>query len=268
MSVKMSVKRIMKKIIIKNKDTEIIIPDGEEVILIDKIASTKKAAKKLLLSIGKNCLVQYVSILASNIELAAEGQRELIIGVNSRVNYYGAYFGAGLSRLNFTAHIGPEAEFNSRVFFYQAGAEVLEATDNYIFSAPNSRGRFSVTGLLSGTASTKYYSDIIIKPVAQGTDSRIDMKLYLLDAGTKGVILPSLKIAANEVKAGHGASTFQLSPEDLFYLASRGLSQAQAKALVIKSLANQFIDGLASEEAQKLILKEIAKKELLVLPKI
>jgi len=254
----------MKKIIIKSSAAKIVIPAGQKVLLLDNIgqpAPATPANRNLQIIIGRGCEIQYVFIERATRPSVSIEQRELFLGANSRLKSYRVYLGQGTSQLKFISHLDQGAELDSRVFFYQSGTEILTAEDNYIFEAPDSRGRFNVTGLLSGAASAQYYSDIIITPVAQKTDSRIDMKLYLLDPRARGVILPGLKIAANEVKAGHGASTFQLSPDDLFYLQARGLSKEQAKNLVINSLAQRFVDGLVDQELKKDILTQIANKE-------
>lgn len=85
------------------------------------------------------------------------------------------------------------------------------------------------------------------------------MKLYLLGKETRGALLPSLKIAVNEVKAGHGASTFKLSEEDLFYLSSRGLSEQQVKQLIINSLLDNFFREIVDLKFKENIIKEISK---------
>jgi Fe-S cluster assembly scaffold protein SufB len=246
----------MKEIIIKTTDKKIIIPDGQEVIVIDKPIAGAKESIKII--IGRDCRVQYIFLAASGGQNVLS-QRELIVGDRSQVVSYRAYFSAGANDSKFVNSLGMGADFDSRVLFYSSKSESLMANDDYIFTKPGSRGRFSVIGLLNGEAVTKYYSNIIIKPLAQQTDSRIDMKLYLMSRTAKGLMLPGLKIDANEVKAGHGASTFQLSPEDIFYLQSRGLSEKQARELVINSLTVRFTEGLPAK-FQKEITAEIKKK--------
>ncbi len=250
----------MKEIIITNRDKKIMVPDGAEAIIIDspdiKSGGIKKPEKNIQIIIGRNCQVKYVFIAASNASPESQN-RELIIGDNSQVISYRAYFSASDSK--FVNSLGKGADFESRVLFYFSGKEAFVASDDYIFTKPGTRGRFSVVGLLNGEAIAKYYSNIIIKPLAQQTDSRIDMKLYLISRAAKGVMLPGLKIDANEVKAGHGASTFQLSPEDIFYLQSRGLSEKQARELIINSLTARFTEGLPAK-LKKEIDSEIKKK--------
>jgi hypothetical protein len=246
----------MKEIIIKTENKKIIIPDGQEAIIIDKPIEGVRGNIKII--IGRDCRVQYI-FLAPSTSPGLLGQRELIVGDHSQVVSYRAYFSAGDNDSKFVNSLGVGADFDSRVLFYFSGSESFIASDDYIFTKPGARGRFSVIGLLNGEAVAKYYSNIIINPLAQQTDSRIDMKLYLMSRAAKGQMLPGLKIDANEVKAGHGASTFQLSPEDIFYLQSRGLSEKQARELVINSLTSRFTEGLP-DKFKKEITTEIKKK--------
>lgn len=252
----------MKEIIVRARDKEIKIPDKTEAIIIDrpafKRAAANKAANKVKIIVGRNCQVRYIFLAGSDTHDIFE-ERELIVGDHSQVVSYRAYFNAGINESKFINRLGAAADFDSRVLFYSSGSDSLVVNDDYIFTQPGTRGRFAVIGLLDREAVAKYYSDIVIEPLAQQTDSRIDMKLYLMSRGAKGVMLPGLKIDANEVKAGHGASTFQLSPEDIFYLRSRGLTEKQAKELVINSLTARFTDGLAAN-FKKEIAAEIKKK--------
>lgn len=251
----------MKEIIIKNSDRKIMVPDGAAAIIVDgpllKSKPDNKSVNKIQIVIGRNCQVKYIFLASADSQ--GTQNRELIIGDKSQVVSYRAYFSAGDNDSKFINSLGKEADFESRVLFYFSGSDAFTANDDYIFTKPGTRGRFSAIGLLDKNAIAKYYSNIIINPLAQQTDSRIDMKLYLMSRAAKGVMLPGLTIDANEVKAGHGASTFQLSPEDIFYLQSRGLTEKQARELVINSLSARFSDGLP-DKFKKEIALEIRKK--------
>ena len=252
----------MKEIIVTSRDKKIIIPDGTEALIIDgpllKNKTTSKSVKNIQIIIGRNCQVKYIFLAISDISQVPQ-DRELIIGDKSQVISYRAYFNSGDNNSKFVNNLGKGADFESRVLFYFSGSDSFAVNDDYIFNKPGAHGRFSVIGLLDKSANAKYYSDIVIKPLAQQTDSRIDMKLYLMSQSAKGVMLPGLKISADEVKAGHGASTFQLSPEDIFYLQSRGLNEKQARELVINSLTARFTDGLP-DNFKKEIATQIKKK--------
>ncbi|MFA5184765.1 MAG: SufD family Fe-S cluster assembly protein [Patescibacteria group bacterium] len=248
----------MKKIIIKPQDKKINIAARAEVFLLDHIAG-RGSRPSLEINIGAGARVQYVSIL-DPAQSHFQQERVINIAAKAEVSGYQAYFGSSQMTLKLSHNLGAQAVFHNHVLFYQTKDQNLQVQDDYIFQERGTAGRFQVEGLADDQAIVQYYSELIIKPAAQLTDSRIDMRLHLLSPGAKGNLLPGLKIDANEVKAGHGASTFQLSPEDLFYLRSRGLNEKQVKFLVIDSLARRFTADLKDRGTRELIIKLIKNR--------
>jgi Fe-S cluster assembly protein SufD len=55
---------------------------------------------------------------------------------------------------------------------------------------------------------------------------------------------PELEIYANDVKCSHGATTGQLDPISMFYLRSRGLSENDARTLLIRAFAESILAGI------------------------
>ena len=58
---------------------------------------------------------------------------------------------------------------------------------------------------------------------------------------------PELEIHADEVKAAHGATVGQLDERALFYLRSRGIAHAQARALLTAAFCRAVLDDLPNE---------------------
>lgn len=229
----------MNKILVKNSDSLITVPKGTEVFIFDG------SVNYLKIEIGDNCIVNYVSILKDSCD------REIIIGDNSVINISSLYLSAGRFKIN--NYLGKEVILNSQILSYQKKDQVLQIEDNYIFTDKSSVGKIVANALVDDQATINYLSDVVIKPEAAQTETRIDMKLYLLSAQAKGLMLPGLKIATNNVKAGHGASTSQLTAEDLFYLTSRGLNNNQSKRLVINSILKKFLINISDTETKNLI---------------
>eukprot|EP00434_Breviolum_minutum_P000862 symbB.v1.2.000760.t1/scaffold25.1/size427608/5 len=59
--------------------------------------------------------------------------------------------------------------------------------------------------------------------------------------------MPSLQIQADEVTCAHGAALTQLDPEELFYLASRGLDAANARRLMLSGFPMDLLQGLKEQ---------------------
>lgn len=78
---------------------------------------------------------------------------------------------------------------------------------------------------------------VIVHPGAQKTDSEQRVASLLLSPGAEIDAKPELEIYADDVKCAHGATFGQLDRAALFYLRSRGLPEAQARALLTLAFA-------------------------------
>jgi len=94
--------------------------------------------------------------------------------------------------------------------------------------------RVEVKGVVSNGARVKVKGRVKIEKNAVGSDSFLAMKLLMLDNRSSAVAEPELEIENNEVKASHSASVGRIDEEQLFYLATRGVSKSEAEKLIIK----------------------------------
>jgi Fe-S cluster assembly protein SufD len=79
---------------------------------------------------------------------------------------------------------------------------------------------------------------------AQKTDGEQSLKGLLLNRGATINAKPELEIFADDVKCAHGATVGELNRDALFYLASRGVPQAEAKALLTQAFVADAIDRI------------------------
>jgi Fe-S cluster assembly protein SufD len=78
----------------------------------------------------------------------------------------------------------------------------------------------------------RYFGNIKILPAAHGTDASLRDDALLLSPGAHVDSVPALEIAANDVKAYHGATVGAISEEELFYAQSRGIARADAERMI------------------------------------
>lgn len=105
-------------------------------------------------------------------------------------------------------------------------------------SAPNTFGRVMVKGVAENGARVKVKGLVKIEKKAQNTDSFLSMKILLLDKQSGATAEPELEIEANQVKASHSAAVGKVDEEQMFYLASRGINEKEAKNIIIKGFLN------------------------------
>jgi Fe-S cluster assembly protein SufD len=122
--------------------------------------------------------------------------------------------------------------------------------------------RQTVRGIAGGKGTISYLGKVAVSRDAQKTDSVQSVKGMLLDRTATVNAKPELEIFADDVKCAHGATVGELDAQALFYLASRGLSPAEAKALLLRAFVSGLFDG-SPEEAQFTAAIDAALERLL-----
>lgn len=89
------------------------------------------------------------------------------------------------------------------------------------------------------------------------SSTKQNAKIMVYDALSNGVAKPILKIDENDVMASHAAVVGKISDEHMFYLTSRGLSEATARKLITYGYLNPIVKGFSSEEVKEEILSLI-----------
>jgi Fe-S cluster assembly protein SufD len=97
-------------------------------------------------------------------------------------------------------------------------------------------------GILAERAHGVFNGKIIVRPDAQKTDAKQTNKALLLSEDANINTKPELEIFANDVKCTHGAAIGQLDEAAMFYLRSRGLGVAEARAMLVHAFAGDILN--------------------------
>ena len=106
-------------------------------------------------------------------------------------------------------------------------------------------------GILDQNARGIFDGRIIVRPDAQKTVSRQENRNLLLSATAIVDSKPTLEIHNDDVKCNHGSTIGQIAQEPLFYLRSRGISEAEARNLLIYAFAGEIVDRIKIEQVRE-----------------
>ena len=143
----------------------------------------------------------------------------------------------GAANLRYSFHI-QLAQENSEVDL--RGLDLLskenQAHTNILIEhlAPHCRSSQHFKKVLEDKSRSSFEGKIYVHPIAQKTEAYQLNQNLLLSKDAFAKSLPNLEIFADDVKASHGATISQLDEEEIFYLRSRGLSELEAKRLLLK----------------------------------
>lgn len=105
--------------------------------------------------------------------------------------------------------------------------------------------------VLSGTSRAVVNGKVIIRQDAQKVDSSQYNKNLLLSQGAYIHTKPELQVAADDVKAAHGATTGQVSEEEVFYLKSRGITEQRARQMISHGFLGEVLEALPNPILRK-----------------
>jgi len=120
-------------------------------------------------------------------------------------------------------------------------------------SVPDCRSYVAYRGALQGDdAHTVWVGDVLIRAEATGTDTyEVNRNLVLTD-GARADSVPNLEIETGEViGAGHASATGRFDDEQLFYLMTRGIPEAEARKLVVRGFFAELLHKIPVEELRE-----------------
>lgn len=164
---------------------------------------------------------------------------------NARYDVHDLSFGAALSRVNTTVFLegsGAHAELHG--LLAPVGSQHHDAHTRIEHIAPHTTSSEEYRGIAAGRGRGVFNGKVLVHPGAQKTDARQSSRNLLLSATAEIDAKPELEIYANDVKCSHGATTGQLDATALFYLRSRGLSEDEARVLLIRAFAEALLSSI------------------------
>jgi Fe-S cluster assembly protein SufD len=170
--------------------------------------------------------------------------------------------GTGLVRNHLAATFAGEGgRLDVAGCFLGREAEHIDSTLVIDHAVPGCTSRELFKGVLAGRARGVFQGKVIVRPDAQKTDGKQMAQALMLSEDAEFDSKPELEILADDVVCGHGSTAAQLDDDMLFYLRSRGIPLAEARALLIESFVGEAFDGIADEALREALLG-IAKNRL------
>ncbi|MGH8160210.1 MAG: Fe-S cluster assembly protein SufD [Rhodanobacter sp.] len=156
--------------------------------------------------------------------------------------------GGALARHDLQAElVGDGARLDTRGVFMPHGRQHIDTQLAIRHQALNTTSVSTWRGVANDRARGVFRGAIVVAPGADGSDASLGNKNLLLSPNAEIDTKPELEIYADEVKAAHGATVGQLDERSLFYLRSRGILLAEARALLTAAFCRAVLDDLPNE---------------------
>jgi FeS assembly protein SufB len=259
--------------------------------LLDEANATNFAHTLILAESGSQLIYieETTSALPEGATALFNGVAEIFAKANAHVQFNSVQdFGPGVWNLT-TKHGIPEKDAYIHWIVADLGADTTVANLGTTLAGSGSNG--DIVGILFGTgtqfiqintlsnhaalstSAETYFKGVLddrarmdfegliqVAPGAQQTNSYLSDHTLLLSDNARAEAIPSLEIAANDVRASHGATTGQIDAEQLFYLMCRGIPEDEAKRLIVQGFFEPVLEKIPSEELRGRLRRSIVRK--------
>ena len=207
------------------------------------------------IQIGKNAHLTHIRIQNDSTDAVNTNLVHMKLEQDSTYDSFNLNVGGKLTRHESHAEIagrGAEATFNGVNLLN--GSQHGDTTILIEHQAPNCQSNQFYRSLLDDKSRCVFQGKVHVHQEAQKTDGYQLSNALLLSPDAEMDTKPELEIYADDVKCSHGATTGQLDEEPLFYLRQRGLSEAQARLLLVQAFVYEAVDKIQSDDIRDEVL--------------
>ncbi|HZZ27403.1 MAG TPA: Fe-S cluster assembly protein SufB [Pirellulales bacterium] len=124
-----------------------------------------------------------------------------------------------------------------------------DAGAKLVHCAPDTSGRIISKSISKNGGRASYRGLVKVERGAKRAKSNVVCDALILDSKSRSDTYPYIEVDEQNVQLGHEASVSRISEEQLFYLQSRGLSEAEASTMIVSGFIEPLVKELPMEYA-------------------
>lgn len=229
-----------------------------EIFLGDDSSRLSVSASEILL--GENAHLTLAKLQCESERAWHFGGNYVRQGKGSVFKHHNFAFGGLLARTEVHTDLDESAECELNGLFIADGQRHLDNHIRVEHRQPRAVSRETYKGIATGHARGIFQGRVVVHEQAQKSDAAMSNRNLLLSADAEIDAKPQLEIYADDVKCSHGVTVGQLDEESVFYLQSRGLSDAEARGLLTFAFANEMATKLTHARMRALVEAQLSAK--------
>jgi len=172
---------------------------------------------------------------------------------NAVANIHSFDLGEGKSLQLYKATLQKNSHINSYHLLFSKSDSNIGTVSKIIHEGENAKSIQKSKNILQDKTKAIFDALIKIENSAKGSITHQNSQAILLNDGALMASKPQLEIYIDDVEASHGSTIGELDKDQLFYLRSRGISEAEAKKLLILAFANEMIDVIEDDDIKEFL---------------
>lgn len=235
--------------------TLIIVDKGARLHFIEGCSAPKYNVANLHagcveLFVGEDAAIRYSTIENWSKNMYNLNTKRARVEKGGKIEWVSGSFGSHVSYLypmSILAGEGARCEFTGVTF---AGAgQNLDTGCKIVHSAPKTTSHVNTRSISKSGGISTFRSAVVVGGKAAESKSSVSCESLILDSESRSDTIPAMDVRTNLADVGHEAKIGRISDESVYYLMSRGLSEEDAKALIVSGFAENVSKELPLEYA-------------------
>ena len=235
--------------------TLIIVDEGAYLHFIEGCSAPKYNVANLHagcveLFVGKNATLRYSTIENWSKNMYNLNTKRAIVEEGGKVEWVSGSFGSHVSYLypmSILQGSGAKMEFTGITF---AGkGQNLDTGAKVVHNAPDTSSYINTKSLSKDGGISTFRSAVTVNKEAKGAKSSVSCESLMIDNISRSDTIPAIDVRTRYADVGHEAQIGKISGDAVFYLMSRGLSEADARATIVSGFADNVSKELPLEYA-------------------
>lgn len=238
----------------------IVLEDGASLTLYDISAGEGRyiANPRFDIVVGKGATLRHVKVQRESLTATHLAVVSADVAEKGEYDSFTLNQGSSLARHEAVVTLGaPHAMAHVNGVQIVDGQRLNDLTSMIHHAAPDGSSRQTVKTVLSDAGQGVFQGKILVDRVAQKTDGYQMNQALLLSEKAQINSKPELEIYADDVKCSHGATVGALDDEQLFYLRSRGIAEADARDMLVRAFLIDALDLVSDEGLRDLLLRSM-----------
>lgn len=238
--------------------TLIIVDKGAKLHFIEGCSAPKYNVNNLHagcveLFVKDNATLRYSTIENWSKNMYNLNTKRAIVDKNGTIEWISGSFGSKVTMLypmSILKGEGARAEYTTITF--ASKGQHLDTGTKVVHLAPHTTSTINSKSISKDGGYAFYRGLLKVAPDAYGCKSTVSCESLMLDNESKSDTLPMIELNNDNIDIGHEAKIGRISDEAIFYLMSRGISEEEAKAMIVRGFVEPITKELPLEYAVEL----------------
>ncbi len=235
--------------------TLIIVDEGADLHFIEGCSAPKYNVANLHagcveLYVGKNARLRYSTIENWSKNMYNLNTKRAVVEEGGRIEWVSGSFGSHVSYLypmSILKGRGARMEFTGITFAGEG--QNLDTGSKVVHAAPDTSSVISTKSISKAGGISTFRNAVVVSEKANNSKSSVSCESLMLDDISRSDTLPAMDIRCANADVGHEARIGRISDDAIFYLMNRGISEEDARAMIVSGFADNVSKELPLEYA-------------------